>query len=389
MIGSQVEVRPEVRGSVPVFLGVITGLICLVGLSFGLHSMLVGHEHTFGTSREVPWGILIASYVLFACLSTGLCIISSMGQIFKVQLFKPLVRRTVFLAIITMAAGLLSITLELENPWRVGIFSLFSPHPQSNIWWKSTIYSFFLFLMLFNMIYLLQGRQNIAFRFGLAALIFVTLANLNMNSDMALLGSRGFWREQYMPLFFLTLSVLSACGAVMFFTWLSHFIRGQEISGDTRLALTGIAKLAVSLLAVSLFFVMFKVLSGIGLVPTNNPEAMDLLVKGDFALNFWIGEVGLAVVLPLLLLVVTRLDSPEMMALAGISTLAGIFVIFYDLSIVGQLIPHYAAYNIVDLPKYYSYSPSLHEIMITLGGVAFAFSAFFFGETLFTRFRNR
>ena len=37
--------------------------LTLVGVAAGIHSLWVGHEHTFGVSREVPWGILIAAYV--------------------------------------------------------------------------------------------------------------------------------------------------------------------------------------------------------------------------------------------------------------------------------------------------------------------------------------
>ena len=60
-------------------------LISVIGLSFGLHTMLVGHHHTLGTTREVPWGLLISPYVFFACLATGLCIISSLGQVFGIR----------------------------------------------------------------------------------------------------------------------------------------------------------------------------------------------------------------------------------------------------------------------------------------------------------------
>jgi len=389
MLHSHAEIAPTPSRSIFWVLGGLSGVICLFGLSFALHALLVGHEHTFGTTREVPWGILIGCYVLFACMSTGLCILSSMNQVFNVQVFSPLVRRTVFLALICMATGLLSITLELENPWRVGIFSLLNPHPSSNIWWKSTIYSSYMFLMLFNFIFLLRNSTKVASRFALFALLFVTLANLNMNSDMALIGSRGFWREQYMPLFFLNLSVLSATGAVMFFSWLAHKLSKRTFSTETIRALTATAKLSVALLVVSLFFVMFKYLSGVGFVPTDNQEAMDILVKGDFALNFWIGEVGLAVVVPLLLLLLTRAKNPGMMALAGISIMVGTFIIFYDLAIVGQLVPHFSQYNLVHVPKYYSYSPSLHEAMITVGGFFFMFTAFFLGEALLSRFTLR
>lgn len=365
----------------PIFVGL--ALISVIGLSFGAHSLLVGHDHTFGTSREVPWGLLISPYVFFACLSTGLCIVSSLGQVFRIGIFQAIIPRTVFLAIATMATGLMCITLELENPWRVGLNALLSPHPSSNIWWKTTIYSLYLIFMLFNFLALIVKNEKRARLFAIIALVTVTMGNLNMNSDMAILGARGFWSENYMPLYFLSLSTVTGCAAILLFSWLGRIFKGQIT--DTNLedkALKATGRLFMVLLLGILYFTGVKVMGGFYPTFTKNPEAMHLLVQGGFALNFWIGEVALAVLLPLLLILVTSGKNIPLLALAGISCLIGTFVLFYDLVIVGQLIPHYHQYNVVGLPEYYAYSPSLHETMITAGAIFFFLAAFVFGEIL-------
>ncbi len=368
-----------------VLIFVVLALISGIGLSFGIHSMLVGHDHTFGTTREVPWGILISPYVFFACLSTGLCIVSSLGQVFGISTFRPIVPRTVFLALITMATGLMCITLELENPWRVGFYALLSPHQFSNIWWKTTIYSLYLIFMVLNFMSLTLKMEKRAKVFAIIAFVAVTMGNLNMNSDMELLGARGFWSENYMPLYFLSLSTLTGCAAILLFSWIGKIFSGQipETKDDTALKATG--KLFIVLLLAILYFTGVKIMGGFFPQFSKNPEAMSLLVQGDFALNFWIGEVGLAVLFPLALIVVTKGENSNILALAGASCLIGVFVLFYDLVIVGQLIPHYSQYNVVDLPKYYSYSPSLHEIMITTGAIFFFLAAFILGEMLFKK----
>jgi Ni/Fe-hydrogenase subunit HybB-like protein len=366
-----------------IFVGL--ALASMIGLSFGLHSLLVGHHHTFGTTREVPWGILITPYVFFACLSTGLCIISSLGQVFKIEAFQPIVPRTVFLALVTMATGLMCITLELENPWRVGLNALSSPHPASNIWWKTTIYSLFLIFMLFNFLALLLRNEKKARLFAIIAFITVTMGNLNMKSDMALLGERGFWNENYMPLYFLALSTLTGCAGIILFTWISKRLSGSSMSSGEEHAIQTTGKLFMVLLLGILYFTGIKIMGGFYPEFTKNPEAMYNLVQGNFSLNFWVGEVGLAVVVPLLLVMFAGVKNKNIMALAGISCLIGTFVLFYDLVIVGQLIPHYYQYNVVDLPQYYPYSPSLHEIMITAGAIFFFLAAFMFGEILFKK----
>ncbi|MEK6201865.1 MAG: polysulfide reductase NrfD [Desulfobulbaceae bacterium] len=363
-------------------------LVSGIGLSFGLHTMLVGHHHTFGTTREVPWGLLISPYVFFACLSTGLCIVSSLGQVFGISTFQPIIPRTVFLAIITMATGLMCITLELESPWRVGYYAFLSPHHSSNIWWKTTIYSLYMMFMILNFMSLTLKKEKRAKIFAIIALVAVTMGNLNMNSDMELLGARGFWSENYMPLYFLSLSTLTGCAAILFFSWLGKTFSGQLPDSKDDMALKATGKLFMVLLLGILYFTGVKVMGGFFPQFSKNPEAMFLLVQGSFALNFWVGEVVLAVLLPLALILVTSGKNAKALALAGISCLTGVFVLFYDLVIVGQLIPHYSQYNVVGLPQYYSYSPSLHEVMITVGAIFFFSAAFILGEILFKKIYN-
>ena len=361
-------------------LALLTG----IGVSFAIHALFVGHDHVFGTTREVPWGILITPYVFFACLSTGICIISSLGQVFGITTLAPLINRTVFLAIIAMAAGLMSIGLEIENPWNMAIFGFLSPNPLSNIWWKSSIYTLFLLLMAFNFMFLLMGKNRIARGLALGALVVITGANLNMNSDMALLGSRSFWAENYMPIFFLNVSTLSACCVIILFTWLSSWLQNRRLDADSRNALNPLFKLTVVLLIGAFCFAAMKALGGFSSKFADNPEAMQLLVRGDFAVNFWLGEIGLTIILPLVLLALSGGGRKiGLMALASFSTLVGIAITFYDLIVVGQLIPHYHEYNLYGYPSLYSYSPSLHEYMMVAGSVSFFLAAFLAGELIF------
>ena len=366
---------------VPLFF--LFSLIATIGLSFGLHAMIVGHDHVFGTSREVPWGILITPYVYFACLSTGLCIISSLGQVFRIKTFEPLVNRTVFLAVTAMLAGLLTIGLEVENPWRVLIYGVFSANPLSNIWWKSALYTTFLLFMIFNFLFLLINKTKVARGFAVGALIAITFGNLNMNSDMALIGARGFWAENYMPLFFLSISILLACCVLGLQIFLSNIMQNRTIDPETSYSMSAIYKLTAVLLIGTLSFSVMKIMGGFSTNFTDNPKAMELLVHGSYAINFWLGEVVLTVLLPLLLIVLCwRKKLNILFALACLSSSVGIFITFYDLIIVGQLIPHYSDYNLFGYPEYYSYSPSPHEYMMTLGIFFFFFATAVLGEII-------
>lgn len=373
---------------VPLFF--LFSIVAAIGLSFGIHAMVVGHDHVFGTSREVPWGILITPYVFFACLATGLCIISSLGQVFRIKTFEPLVNRTVFLAITTMLAGLATIGLEVENPWRVLIYGIFSANPLSNIWWKSALYTQFILFMIFNFLFLLINKTRIARGFAVAALLAITCGNLNMNSDMALLGARGFWAENYMPLFFLIISTLLACCVLIMQIFLSNGLQDRTVDHETNTSISAVSRLITVLLICTVPFCLMKVLGGFSPKFTENPMAMELLVRGSFAVNFWLGEIILAVLVPLFLLYLCRRKNLNLtLAFACLSAIVGIFITFYDLIIVGQLVPHYHEYNLFGYPEFYSYSPNLHEYMMTLGIFFFFFATAVLGEIILNSVRLR
>ena len=370
---------------VPIFIGL--AIVGAIGFSFSIHAMIVGHHHALNTTREVPWGLLISPYVFFACLGTGLCIMSSLGQIFRIEYFRPIVTRTVFLAIVAMAIGLMCIMIEIENPWRVGLNAFLSPQPSSNIWWKTAIYSLYLIFMLFNLLCLLVKREKMARVFAIIALIAVAMGNLNMNSDMAIQGSKGFWSENYMPLSFLSLSTICGCAAILFFSWVGRLLNGRKGDPEEDRALLATARLFMLLLLGYLYFTGVKIMGGFFPAFSSNPEALHLLVQGDFALNFWVGELGLGVLIPIILVIASsRGKNISVLAMAGLSCLIGTFILFYDLVIVGQLIPHYYQYNVVGLPQYYSYTPSFHEYMITGGAIFLFLAAFILGEFLLRRF---
>ena len=368
--------------AVPLWLIMLSAGLLAAGLAFAGHAFLAGHDHTFGTTREVPWGILISSYVFFASMSTGLCIIGSLGQVFGIEAFKPISGRALFLALVTIAGGLMSISLELENPWRVPFMSFLSPHPESNIWWKSTLYSTYLFMLAADLILLNAGRVKAARRFGIAALVVVLAANLNMKADMSLIGARGFWRENYMPIYFFSQSALLGSLAVVFFTWFAHRLTGDPMDEKLKGALTATGRLAMLFLFLGAYYTAWKIYAGLVSGSAEHREALELLLRGAYSDNFWAGEVAMGAVIPFLLIALTRAKNPVALATAGLVGLVGNFAAFYDMVIVGQLVPHFRAYNIVGLPRYYSYSPSLHELMIFVAAIGLVLTAFLVGEEI-------
>jgi len=361
----------------------ILGLLTLVGVAFGVDALFIGHEHAYAVTREVPWGLMLAAYVFFVVTSTGLCLVSSIGHVFGVESFKPIAKRSVFLAISTIVAGFVVIAFEIENPWRMAIYNIISPNLSSNIWWMGTLYGAYLFFMLIEFALLQMGKHKEAGILGLLGVVAGVAAHSNLGAVFGLLNGREFWHGPYMPIYFITSAMMSGCAAVIFFHWAGYKINGWKMSTELQNSLSSVAKLGALLYCVILFFTTWKMISGIAGHPPGKYEAMMSLISGPYAMNFWIAEVGMGMVIPLAIILAVRAKNITAMAIGSAASIFGIFFMRYDLVIVGQIVPGFHEYNIVGQPHLFSYSPSLHEYVITMAGFTFAAMLFMIGERMF------
>ncbi len=361
----------------------LLGLFTIVGVAFGVHAMFIGHEHAYGVTREIPWGLMLAAYVFFVVTSTGLCLVSSIGHVFGVKAFMPIAKRSVFLAIATIVAGFVVIAFEIENPWRMAIYNVISPNPTSNIWWMGTLYGAYLFFMLIEFALLQMGEHKKAGMLGLMGVIAGVAAHSNLGAVFGLLNGREFWHGPYMPIYFITSAMMSGCAAVIFFHWLGYKINGWKMSEELQDSLTSVAKLGALLYVVIMFFTTWKLISGISGHPPGKYEAIMSFLTGPYALNFWVAEIAMGLVIPFLIILAVKARNIPLMALGSASSIIGIFFMRYDLIVIGQVVPGLHEYNIAGLPHLLPYSPTLHEYMVTIAGFTFCGVLFMMGERMF------
>lgn len=361
----------------------LCALFTVLGAVFGIHAMFAGHEHVYGVTREVPWGMMLAAYVFFVVTSTGLCLVSSVGHVFGIEAFKPIAKRAVFMAISSIIAGFFVIAFEIENPWRMAIYNVISPNVTSNIWWMGTLYGAYLFFMLIEFALLQMGRHKEAGILGLLGVVSGIAAHSNLGAVFGLLNSREFWHGPYMPIYFITSAMMSGCAAVIFFHWIGYKANGWKMSPTLESSLMSTAKLGALLITVIMFFTTWKIISGVSGQPAGKYEAMMAILTGPYALNFWIGEVGMGLLIPFIIILAVRARNINALFVASASSVVGIFFMRYDLVIVGQLVPHLHELNLEGMPHLFPYAPTLHEIMITLSGFAFCGLLFLLGEKMF------
>jgi molybdopterin-containing oxidoreductase family membrane subunit len=360
-------------------LGVLT---VFVGSILGFDAMRIGYRHAYNITREIPWGIIISTYIFFVVTSTGLCIVSSIGHVFGMKDFMPIVNRAVFLAVVTIFAGFSVIFFDIENPFRMAIYNAISPNLTSNLWWMGTLYGAYMFFMAVEFIFLLLENHRFATYAGLAGLISGIAAHSNLGAIFGMLHSREFWYGPYMPIYFIASAVMSGGAAIIFFTWIGYKVNNEKMDAPMERAIEVVAKLTAFMIAVILFFTAWKLITGFVGSPAKR-EVIKAMLAGPYAFNFWVFEVIIGMIIPFAVLLGTRFRNVNMSFFASVLMVIGIFFMRYDLVVEGQIVPVFHELGVNDYRGLLSYSPSFHETMIIIGGMGIVASAFLIGERVF------
>ena len=90
----------------------------------------------------------------------------------------------------------------------------------------------------------------------------------------------------------------------------------------------------------------------------------------------------MGMVLPFILLIRSKGTNIKMMFTASGLMTVGIFFMRYDLVLAGQIVPVFHALQVEEYNSLLPYTPSLHEIGVLIGWLAFAAAAFLVGERM-------
>jgi Ni/Fe-hydrogenase subunit HybB-like protein len=376
-----VTAEPKVASSTVYIMSGFFALLLLVGIGTGLTGFFVGHEHIFNNTREVPWGLLIATYAFFAITSTGLCLLAAISHIFGGNKLAPLANRMVWISLVTLLSGFTVIGMEIENPWRMAIYNIISPNISSNIWWMGTLYGLALGCMLLEFWLILTRRFVLVVAFGVFGALAEVAANTCLGGVFATLASRPFWYGAQLPVYFLACAFLSGAAAAIFFTHYAFVIRGRKMDPHVfagEQAAGKVLLLMLFLVAVATFWHMASFYVGGAL---EGRVAADALIFGPLSFNFWVVEVSVGLAAPIALLLLTRMKSVVALSTAALMSLVGMFFARLDMVIGGQIVPQFLGDT--HLPVYFNYSPSGYEWIVALAGIGLTGLAFLQGERFF------
>jgi len=347
----------------------VPGIVAAIALGGAIYKWIYG-EHALGTSAAVPWGSLIAGYAFFAAAATGVGLIGAVGHLMGKPALAALEKRSLFLSLALLLSGFVLIGVELGNPFHL-VYVVISPNFQSGIWWMSFLYTIYL-LLLFIECYFSQvdpANKNLKL-VGVVAIVSKVAAVCTLGAIFGLAAARIFWSGIYFPLYILLTAVLSGAAALILTLYLTGKKDGRAVNG---LVLAVLGRIMAVTIVLALLFNAGKFIydsrSGISALQ----DAVAVLVSGPLAVRFWVMEVGIGMLIPLMM--IFRFDRKRVV-IAAIAVLSGVFFMRVDFIMAGQIVPQVVVEGVQHV-VYHSYSMTWTEWALIAG--AFAASSLIYG----------
>lgn len=346
--------------------GLVLGL-ALVFIDLGSH----GHAAFNTSSVGMMWGLPIVTYDYFVLTSTGLTMVACLSLAFGVREFDPIARRLLWLALASLAGGVVALMLELGHPLRSLVAIPFNFQTTSPLFWKVLFISAYAVLLLIS---LARGASAAPSRaLGLALFAAALGVTLIAGSVFGMMAMRPMWFGGEVPIFFLAEAVTGGLAFAILGVYLAY--GGQRgMPEGVRAVMTGsLPRLFALMIAMTIGFVVMRTITGLW-SNLDGLQVWDVIVASPlYHIHLWI---GLVLPLAMMLLPGPRKDG-TMQLLAALLVAAALFVGRYEFVVSGQMVPLFKGSWV---PSLIDYTPSLTEWMLALASLSIAFFVYTAGN---------
>ncbi len=372
-----VEFR-EIEGGRPFYLLLgFFGLFVLAGLGAAWYMEHNGHWVT-GMSNQIIWGTPHVFAVFLIVAASGALNVASISSVFGKTPYKPLARLSGLLAITLLVGGLAVLVLDLGRPDRL-IIAMTYYNFKSIFAWNIFLYVGFMVVVAIYLWMMMEQKMN---RFtkpaGFAAFIWRLTLTTGTGSIFGFLVARQAYNSALLAPMFIIMSFAFGL-AIFILVLMASYQWSDRPLGDA--ILMRLKNLLGVFVAAVLYFVIVYHLTNLYITGQHGVERFILLDGGVYTQVFWGLQILLGNLLPLALLYNPSTGkSRSWIGIASALVIVGGLAQVYVIIIGGQAYPlELFPGKEVTSPFFdggiNTYTPSLPEIMLGIGGVGLALAA--------------
>lgn len=355
------------------FVALAIACIGLIGIS---QVFFNGQEASYGVSREVPFGLLLMGYAFFVGISVGISTLISVEHLFNMNLFCRRFKHLQLLALSALIAAFWLIFWELGGPFQLQILRFvryyFNFAVESPIWWMSTFYLIETPLLIIELILMLRDDHKATFWAGIVGFIMGIVAFSTLSMVFAVNAARPIWNTAQFTISFIFGALICGASIITIFIYLTRKYYSLEVVRNLGIF---IFFLLLAVMFINIWTLVISSYSKGSYLAANYA----VLTKGALSFNFYVFEILIGIIIPALLLVLSKFQNIKITVLSAVLAIIGVFFARFDGIIGGQLVK--VESEIVGKIELSSYTPSLAEITIFISGIGVMLLLYALGRT--------
>jgi len=358
------------------FWGLLALLAVPIALGAGAWFYMEHNGHIVtGMDNQIVWGMPHVFAVFLIVAASGALNVASTASVFGKTAYKPIAPLSALLAVAMLVGGLTVLVLDLGRSDRL-IVAMTHFNFKSIFALNVILYNGFLGIVTVYFWFMLERRMNgYTKAAGMAAFLWRLALTTGTGSIFGFLVAREAYDSALLAPMFIVLSF--AYGTAIFIAVLLAACRwdGRPVADELLRRLKNLLGIFV---AASLYFVAVFHLTKLYMARFDGIERFLLLDGGVHTLVFWLGQIAIGGILPLVLLFHPRLSASRstILAACALVVLGGLAQMYVTI-IGGQAYPQALFPGMQESSSFFDgevhpYMPSAAEVLLGLGGVALA-----------------
>ncbi len=342
---------------------------------YGFSSRLLFGERDVNYGSYVNWGLWVAGYLFFAGAAAGSFMVATLDYVFEVPMFKGTGRYALLASLVTLPAALILIGFDLghlERIWKVYL----QPNVTSLLAQLVWSYTLLLGAVTMSLLMIATGRVRRLKPLMVAGLVLAVFVSGGVGALLGVNAGRVSFHTAMLPAQFPVLNLTS--GVALLLVIVGFFgVVAEPARRERLLRVLGLA--VVVLLMVKAYFLWVDYSQTLYSQVPDAIAVAELILFGQYAWAFWILQVALGIVIPIVVLVQARTARNGLLAgVMGVFILVGLAVgrtaIIFPAMAVPELEGLAEAFTGPHLG--YDYTPSLMEWSVVAGVLGFAAMAY-------------
>ena len=369
----------------PIFWWILLLLVVIAaGLVAGSIVLVKGLSVTNLTDL-VPWGLWISIDLSSIALSAGAFLLSAAIYLLGIKKLEPVGRTAVYVGLIGYSMACLCLLMDIGRPDRFWHgFVYWNVH--SPLWEVTMCVGLYFTVLALEVMPIIGQSEPMQARWSglgnrmksihklapvlaIAGLSLSIMHQSSLGATYGVLKARPFWYKPSLAVLFMASAIVGGLSLTVLISKIAgHVSKKVNVRDDL---LDTVSKFIGWALVVYLYMRFWDFMGAEYTYLPGRTEAFHMLVRGPLSLNFWGGEIILGILVPMVILLSSRLRKDERLhMLALVLVISGLIAFRWNTNMVGQFVV------LADLAQgttasYTTYVPSLIEILVGAGIIAY------------------